>query len=425
MTINIITLGCSKNIVDSEVIAEQLQKNGHRVFYEGEMNTDMVILNTCGFINDAREETIDEILHQISRKERRQIKKLYVTGCLVQRYKQDLLQSLPEVDGYFTFEELPELLENPDFQLLQNSERLLSTPPHYAYLKISEGCDRQCSFCAIPLMRGKQISKPIPLLVEESKKLADRGVKELILIAQDLTGYGLDLTGRRELAPLMEALAQVKGLEWIRLHYAYPVNFPMEILEIMKACPQYCRYLDIPVQHVDSEILHSMRRGGNPQYIEDLIAQIRATVPGIALRTTLLSGYPTETHTMHRELLDFVRRTRFERLGVFTYSQEEDTPAFALGDPIRPAEKKRRLDELMNLQGQISLELNQAKVGKTLKVIIDREDAEYYVGRTEFDSPEVDNNVWVKKGHPLRVGDFYEVRITEAAEYDIFGEAIL
>jgi ribosomal protein S12 methylthiotransferase len=407
--------------VDSEVLAARLQKLGHRVFFEGNMKSDIVILNTCSFIGDAREESVNEILVQVERKMRRQIKKLYVVGCLAQRCKADLEAELPEVDGFYTFAELHKLMESNDFDLLGTSERLLSTPPHYAYLKVSEGCDHQCSYCAIPLIRGKQVSKPISLLVEEVRKLADQGVKEVMLIAQDLTYYGIDLTGKRELANLMEALAQVRGIEWFRLHYAYPLNFPYEILDVMNAYPQFCRYLDIPFQHISDAILKDMRRGGGSQYIYDLIARIRETVPGIALRTTLISGYPGETLEQHKELVEFVRRNRFERLGVFAYSQEEDTPAYALGDPIRQNIKTRRVGEIMRLQESISLELNEAKVGQTLKVIIDSEEREHYVGRTEFDSPDVDNSVLVTKEKPLTIGEFYPVTITEASEYDLYG----
>ena len=421
MTINIITLGCSKNIVDSEIMASRLQKMGHRIFFEGTMKTDAVIINTCSFIGDAREESVNEILAQVERKMRRQVKKIYVVGCLAQRCKQDLVNELPEVDGFFTFDELKKLMESSDFDLLGTSERLLSTPPHYAYLKVSEGCDHSCSYCAIPLIRGKQVSKPIPLLVEEAQKLADQGVKELMLIAQDLTYYGVDLTGKQELANLMEALAQVKGLEWIRLHYAYPIHFPYEILDVMNAYPQYCRYLDIPFQHVSDDILKSMRRGGTSKYIYDLIARIRETVPGIALRTTLISGYPTETNEQHKELVEFVRKNRFERLGVFAYSQEDDTPAYDLGDPVRRNIKTRRVNEIMQLQEGISRELNEAKVGQTLKVIVDSEEQDFYVGRTEFDSPDVDNDVFIDKSQPLTIGEFYNVKITDAAEYDLFG----
>lgn len=422
MTINIITLGCSKNIVDSEVIAAQLQKKGHRVFFEGTMKSDIVILNTCSFIGDAREESVNEIFAQIERKLRHQVKQIFVVGCLPQRCKQDLVDELPEVDGFFTFAELSKLVEDPAFNLLGTSERLVSTPAHYAYLKISEGCDHQCSYCAIPLIRGKQISKPIPLIVEEAKKLADQGIKEVMLIAQDLTYYGVDLTGKHELAKLMEALAQVKGLEWIRLHYAYPLNFPYEILDVMNAYPQYCRYLDIPIQHISDDILKSMRRGGSSKYIYDMVARIRETVPGIALRTTLISGYPTETHEQHKELVEFVRKNRFERLGVFAYSQEDDTPAYDLGDPIRKNIKTKRVNEIMQLQEGISLELNEAKVDTTMKVIIDAEESDFYVGRTEFDSPDVDNSVLITKEQPLTIGEFYNVKITEAAEYDLYGK---
>lgn len=422
MTINFITLGCSKNIVDSEIIAAQLKRQGHQIFFEGTMKTDVVVLNTCSFIGDAREESVNEILIQLERKARRQVKKVYVVGCLAQRCKQELENELPEVDGFFTFEELKQLVGSDDFELLQTSDRVLSTPNHYAYLKISEGCDHQCSYCAIPLIRDRQVSKPIPLLVDEAKKLVDQGVKEVMLIAQDLTYYGIDLTGKRELANLMDELGKVKGLEWIRLHYGYPLNFPFEILDVMNAYPQYCRYLDIPIQHISDEILKSMRRGGSSQYIYDMIARIRETVPGIALRTSLISGYPTETHEQHKELVEFVRKTRFERLGVFAYSQEDDTPAYDLGDPIRRNIKTRRVNEIMQLQEQISTELNDAKIGSTMKVIVDAEDPDFYVGRTEFDSPDVDNSVLFSKEKPLQVGEFYNVKITEAAAYDLYGE---
>ena len=425
MTINIITLGCSKNIVDSEIMASRLQKMGHRIFFECTMKTDAVIINTCSFIGDAREESVNEILAQVERKMRRQVKKIYVVGCLAQRCKQDLVNELPEVDGFFTFDELKKLMESSDFDLLGTSERLLSTPPHYAYLKVSEGCDHSCSYCAIPLIRGKQVSKPIPLLVEEAQKLADQGVKELMLIAQDLTYYGVDLTGKQELTNLMDALANVNGLKWIRLHYAYPIHFPYEILDVMNAHPQYCRYLDIPFQHVSDDILKSMHRGGTSKYIYDLIARIRETVPGIALRTTLISGYPTETNEQHKELVEFVRKNRFERLGVFAYSQEDDTPAYDLGDPIRRNIKTRRVNEIMQLQEGISRELNEAKVGQTLKVIVDAEEQDFYVGRTEFDSPDVDNSVLIRKDKALKIGEFYDIEITDAADYDLYGEVAI
>lgn len=422
MTINFITLGCSKNIVDSEIIAAQLKQQGHQIYFESLMKTDVVILNTCSFIGDAREESVNEILVQLERKARKQVKKVYVVGCLAQRCKQELENELPEVDGYFTFQELKQLVGTPDFELLQTSDRVLSTPSHYAYLKISEGCDHQCSYCAIPLIRDRQVSKPIPLLVDEAKKLVDQGVKEVMLIAQDLTYYGIDLTGKRELARLMEELGKVNGLEWIRLHYGYPLNFPFEILDVLNAFPQYCRYLDIPIQHISDEILKSMRRGGSSQYIYDMIARIRETVPGIALRTSLISGYPTETHEQHKELVEFVKKTRFERLGVFAYSQEDDTPAYELGGPIRKNVKTRRVNEIMQLQEEISQELNEAKVGNTMKVIVDAEDPDFYVGRTEYDSPDVDNTVLISKSQPLTIGEFYKVKITEASAYDLYAE---
>ena len=421
MTINIITLGCSKNIVDSEVMAAQLHRNGYELYYESAQKSDIVIINTCSFIHDAREESVNEILNQIERKKHRQIKKLYVVGCLVQRNMSELQEALPEVDGFFTFAELPKLLETADFNLLNTSDRILSTPSHYAYLKISEGCDHQCSYCSIPLIRDRQVSKPIPLLVEEAQRLADQGVKELMLIAQDLTYYGIDRSGKRELADLMDKLAQVNGIQWVRLHYAYPLNFPYEILEVMKQYPQYCRYLDIPFQHISDEILQSMRRGGSSAYIYDLIARIRETIPGIALRTTLISGYPTETREQHKELVEFVRRNRFERLGVFAYSREEDTPAYDLGDPIKASEKTKRVNEIMKLQEGISLEINETRVGTTMKVLIDSEEPDCYIGRTEFDSPDVDNTVFIDKDKPLTIGEFYNVEITDAAEYDLFG----
>lgn len=424
MTINIITLGCSKNIVDSEVLAADFHQRGHELYFESAMKTDVVIVNTCSFIHDAREESVNEILNQIERKKRRQIKRLYVMGCLVQRNREALLEALPEVDGFFSFAELPTLLDSPGFQLLNTADRMLSTPRHYAYLKISEGCDHQCSYCSIPLIRDRQVSKPVSLLVEEARRLSDQGVKEIMLIAQDLTYYGIDRSGRRELADLMDRLAQVKGIEWIRLHYAYPLNFPYEILDVMNQYPQYCRYLDIPFQHISDGVLQSMRRGGGSAYIYDLIARIRETIPGIALRTTLISGYPTETKEQHKELVEFVRRSRFERLGVFAYSREEDTPAYELGDPVKASEKNRRVNEIMKLQEKISREINNSRVGSTMRVIIDSEETDCYVGRTEFDSPDVDNTVFVGKERQLNVGEFYDVEITDAAEYDLFGSVV-
>lgn len=423
-SINIVTLGCSKNSVDSEVIAAQLQKMGYRVFHETTNDTDIVIINTCSFIQDAKEQSIEEILFYAERKKKGIIKKLYVIGCLAQRYKDELAEMIPEVNAFYTFAEIHQLFHLDKFDLLGHSDRILSTPPHYAYLKVSEGCDRNCSYCAIPLIRGKQISKPIDQLVEEAQKLAQGGVKELMLIAQDLTYYGMDLTKHRDLEMLLRRLAQVKGLEWIRLHYAYPMGFPYEILDVMNEYSNICKYLDIPLQHISDDILSDMHRGGNSMQTYKLIETIRDKVPGIALRTTLISGYPTETRAQHKELVEFVKQMKFERLGVFSYSQEEGTPAFPLGDPIKQSEKNRRLEEIMSLQEQISLEHNEKLVNKVLKVIIDAEEDNYYVGRTEFDSPDVDNTVLIDKKKALAIGKFYPVMIHKADCYDLYGSII-
>lgn len=423
-SINIVTLGCSKNSVDSEVIAAQLQKMGYRVFHETTNDTDIVIINTCSFIQDAKEQSIEEILFYAERKKKGIIKKLYVIGCLAQRYKDELAEMIPEVDAFYAFAKLHQLFHLDKFDLLGHSDRILSTPPHYAYLKVSEGCNRNCSYCAIPLIRGKQISKPIDQLVEEAQKLAQGGVKELMLIAQDLTYYGMDLTKHRDLEMLLRRLAQVKGLEWIRLHYAYPMGFPYEILDVMNEYSNICKYLDIPLQHISDDILSDMHRGGNSMQTYKLIETIRDKVPGIALRTTLISGYPTETRAQHKELVEFVKQMKFERLGVFSYSQEEGTPAFPLGDPIKQSEKNRRLEEIMSLQEQISLEHNEKLVNKVLKVIIDAEEDNYYVGRTEFDSPDVDNTVLIDKKKALAIGEFYPVMIHKADCYDLYGSII-
>lgn len=423
-SINIVTLGCSKNSVDSEVIAAQLQKMGYRVFHETTADTDTVIINTCSFIQDAKEQSIEEILLHAERKNNGLIKKLYVIGCLAQRYKDELSEMIPEVDAFYTFAELHHLFHLDKFDLLGHSDRILSTPSHYAYLKVSEGCDRNCSYCAIPLIRGKQVSKPIEQLVEEAQKLAQGGVKELMLIAQDLTYYGMDLSKHRDLEMLLRRLAQVKGLEWIRLHYAYPMGFPYEILDVMNEYSNICKYLDIPLQHISDDILSDMHRGGNSMQTYKLIETIRNKVPGIALRTTLISGYPTETRAQHKELVEFVKQMKFERLGVFSYSQEEGTPAFPLGDPIKQAEKNRRLEEIMSLQEQISLEHNEKLINKAVKVIIDAEEEEFYVGRTEFDSPDVDNSVLIEKKQALAIGEFYPVMIHQADCYDLYGNVI-
>lgn len=420
-TVNLITLGCSKNSVDSEVIAAQLQKMGFRVFHETTEDTDIVIINTCSFIRDAKEQSIDEILLHAERKKLGNIKQLYVIGCLAQRYKEELVEMIPEVDAFYTFSELHKLFNAEKFDLLGHADRILSTPPHYAYLKVSEGCDRNCSYCAIPLIRGKQISKPIDALVSETRNLVKNGVKEVMLIAQDLTYYGMDISKHRDLEMLLRRLAQIDGLEWIRLHYAYPMGFPYEILDVMNEYSNICKYLDIPLQHISDDILTDMRRGGNSMQTYKLIETIRNKVPGIAIRTTLISGYPTETKAQHKELVEFVKKMKFERLGVFSYSQEEGTPAYPLGDPIKQAEKNRRLEEIMSLQEEISLEHNEKLINKMMKVIIDTEEDEFYVGRTEFDSPDVDNAVLIDKKQALTIGEFYPVLIQRADCFDLYG----
>ncbi|MCR5114255.1 MAG: 30S ribosomal protein S12 methylthiotransferase RimO [Bacteroidales bacterium] len=426
MHINIITLGCSKNTVDSEVLAAQFHRKGHKVFHNSpaERRFDVVVVNTCAFIQDAKTQSVDEILFQVERKKQGLVGQLFVTGCLAQRYADDLRESIPEIDGIFPFADLGEMLGDAHFDLLQQTDRIISTPKHYAYLKVSEGCDRHCSYCAIPLIRGKQVSKPVESIVREAEQLAAQGVKEIMLIAQDLTSYGTDLYQRRDLERLLRKLAQVNGIEWIRLHYAYPVNFPYEILDVMREYSTICKYLDIPLQHINEEILRDMNRGGNAAQIYKLIERIRDKVPGIALRSTLISGYPTETREQHKELLKFVEDVRFDRLGFFSYSQEEGTPAYPLGDPIKEREKNRRLEELIASQEKIALELNQQKVGSVLKVIIDSEDNRYYIGRTEFDSPDVDDSVLIKKKEKLKIGEFYPVRIEKADHFDLYGTKV-
>lgn len=426
-SVNIVTLGCSKNQVDSEVIAAQLQKNGYRVFHETDKATDVVVINTCAFILDAKEQSIDTILMYAEEKRLGNIKKLYVIGCLAQRYRDELADSIPEVDGYYGFAELHKLFDGESqFDLLGHSERLLSSPKHYAYLKISEGCNRQCSYCAIPSIRGKHISKPKELILKEAEQLVAKGVKEIMLIAQDLTCYGIDLYKRKELESLLRGLAQIKGLEWIRMHYAYPMSFPYEILDVMNEYSNICKYLDIPLQHISDNILASMQRGSNKQQIYKLIENMRAKVPAMAIRTTLISGYPIETRENHKELVQFIKDMRFERVGVFAYSQEEGTPAYPLGDPIKQAEKNRRVEELMTIQEGISQEINQQKAGSVMKVIVDEELEDGYLGRTEFDSPEVDNEVLIEKNssEPLQVGEFYPILITKADAFELIGKRV-
>ena len=406
------------------MIAAKWKEKGHEAVFESTKKSDIVIINTCSFIHDAKEESIEEIFLHIARKQRGEVGKVFVVGCLAQRYKEELQQTIPEADGIFSFSELHKLLDVKDFDLLKSTNRIVSTPKHYAYLKISEGCDRECSFCAIPLIRGKQISKPMEMLVQEAEMLAQQGVKELLLIAQDLTYYGIDLSQNRVLSKLMRKLTEVKGLEWIRLHYAYPMGFPYEILDVMNEFPVFCRYLDIPLQHISDSVLKSMKRGSSKQQIYKFLETVRIRVPEIALRTTLISGYPVETRNEHRELLEFVKEMRFERLGVFAYSPEEGTAAYELGDPVKTKEKNHRVKEIMELQETISLQHNQEKAGKVLRVLIDRKEDDFYVGRTEFDSPEVDNLVFVDAAQKLNIGEFYSVLINEAESYDLFGVVV-
>jgi len=426
--INVITLGCSKNLVDSEVLLSQLQGNRvDAVHEEANYDANVVVINTCGFIDKAKEESINTILDYVERKEQGEVEKVVVTGCLSHRYKDDLMQEIPEVDAWFGTTDLPDLLEElgVDYKKELVGERVLTDDGHYAYLKIAEGCNRPCSFCAIPLMRGKHNSRSIDFLVDEAKYLVSRGVKEIMLIAQDLTYYGIDLYGKRRLGDLLNALADVEGLEWIRLHYAYPSGFPTEILPIMRERENICNYLDIPLQHIADNVLKAMRRGINRKRTIDLIAKIREEIPGLALRTTLLVGHPGETEEDHQELLQFIEDFQIDRLGVFTYSHEDNTHAGNTFEDIIPEEtKQRRHDEIMELQAAISLDINRKKVGTVMKAIIDREDAGIYYGRTEHDSPEVDNEVIIRSDQPLQIGSFYQVKITDALEYDLMGKVI-
>jgi ribosomal protein S12 methylthiotransferase len=426
--VNVVTLGCSKNIFDSEVMMAQLKANKFDVSHEAqEDDSEIVIINTCGFIDNAKQESIDTILRYADAKKEGAVDRVYVTGCLSERYKNDLQQEIPEVDGYFGTRELPRLLKTlkADYKHELVGERLLTTPNHFAYFKIAEGCDRPCSFCAIPLMRGKHLSTPIDELVNQAKKLASGGVKELMLIAQDLTYYGLDLYKKRALADLLLRLVEVEGIEWIRLHYAFPSGFPMDVLEVMRDNPKICNYLDMPLQHGSTKILKAMRRGITREKTEELISKIRATVPGIAIRTTLIAGYPGETDADFDEMYDWVQRSRFDRLGIFTYSHEENTHAFNFDDDVPDILKKERADSIMDLQSGISHELNQKRVGQELKVLFDRTEGGYFIGRTEYDSPEVDNEVLVStKDEYIRLGDFTKVIIEKADHYDLYGSAL-
>ncbi len=418
------TLGCSKNVVDSEILMGQLQANDFDVEHESSKNAEIVIVNTCGFIDNAKQESIDTILHYAREKEKGKIEKLIVTGCLSERYKPALEKEIKGVDNFFGTHDLPLLLKTlgADYKHELIGERLMTTPRHFAYMKISEGCDRPCSFCAIPLMRGHHVSKPVEELVKEAKVLAAKGTKELILIAQDSTFYGLDLYKERRLHKLMEQLAAVEGIEWLRLHYAFPSGFPLEILDVMRETPNICKYLDIPLQHASDNMLKSMRRGITREKTTALINTIREKVPGVAVRTTFITGYPGETEKDHETLLRFLEEMRFDRAGVFTYSHEENTHAYTLKDDVDEETKQRRLDELMQVQQQISYSVNQNKVGSTCKVLFDRKEGNYFVGRTEFDSPEVDNEVLVEaQNNYVRIGDFANIKITSAEAFDLMG----
>lgn len=425
--VNVITLGCSKNLVDSENLITQLRANEYDVAHDSDDDANIVIINTCGFIDMAKQESVDTILEYAAIKQQGGIDKLYVTGCLSQRYKDDLEKEIPEVDAFFGTLELPGLLArlNADYKHDLIGERFITTPPHYAYLKISEGCNRTCSFCAIPLMRGDHVSKPVEALVKEAQSLARRGVKELMLIAQELTYYGLDIYKSRELPQLLHALSEVDGIEWIRLHYAYPSKFPLEIIDAMARLPKVCNYLDIPLQHAANPVLARMRRQISREETEALLDAIRARVPDIALRTTMLVGFPGETDSDFEALCDFVRQQRFDRLGVFQYSHEEGTSAYDFADDVPEELKAERARQLMEIQQTISYEKNQEKVGKVFRVLFDRKEGEYFIGRTEADSPEVDNEVLVHAAtNYARIGDFAQVRIDEATEFDLYGSIL-
>jgi ribosomal protein S12 methylthiotransferase len=425
--VNIITLGCSKNMVDSEVLSGQLIANDIDVVHEsGKKDHNIVIINTCGFIEKAKEESVNTILDQVELKRRGKIDKVYVTGCLSERYKNNLETEIPEVDAFFGTMELPMILKQfeADYKADLMGERLLSTPRHYAYMKISEGCNRTCSFCAIPLMRGQHVSRPIESLVDEAKRLVDRGVKEVMLIAQELTYYGLDIYKKRELPKLLHALADVKGLEWIRLHYAYPSKFPLEIIDAIKERDNICNYLDMPLQHAANNMLRLMKRQITREEMEDLVGEIRNRIPDICLRTTLIAGFPGETRDDVEELKTFIQKMRFDRVGIFTYSHEEGTSAYDMIDDVPAEEKEERAQEVMEVQQEISLEKNQEKLGKTFKVMIDKKEAGRYLGRTEFDSVEVDNEVIIASKKKLAIGDFVNVKITKAFDYDLEGEVV-
>lgn len=426
--INVVTLGCSKNLYDSEVLMGQLKANGKEVTHEAKDDEgNIIVINTCGFINNAKEESVNTILEYVDKKDQGLVDKIFVTGCLSERYKPDLQAEIPDVDQYFGTTELPLLLKalGADYKHELLGERLTTTPKNYAYLKIAEGCDRPCSFCAIPLMRGKHVSQPIEKLVKEAENLAKEGVKELILIAQDLTYYGLDLYKKRNLAELLENLAKVEGIEWIRLHYAFPTGFPMDVLALMKREPKICNYIDIPLQHISDNILKSMRRGTTYEKTTRLLQDFRKAVPEMAIRTTLIVGYPGETEEDYEILKNWVKEMRFERLGCFTYSHEENTHAYLLEDDVPEEVKQARANEIMEIQAQISWELNQKKIGQKFRCIIDRKEGNHFVGRTEFDSPDVDNEVLIDATkHYVKTGDFVEVEIYDAADFDLYGTPV-
>lgn len=423
--INIVTLGCSKNVYDSEVLMGQLKANGKEVVHEDK--GDIVVINTCGFIDNAKEESINTILEYVDLKNQGAVEKVFVTGCLSERYKPDLIREIPDVDQYFGTRDLPILLKHlgADYRHELVGERLTTTPRHYAYLKISEGCDRPCTFCAIPLMRGNHISTPIENLVKEAENLAKNGVKELILIAQDLTFYGLDIYKKRALGDLLKELVKVEGIEWIRLHYAFPTGFPEDVLEIIKEELKICNYIDIPLQHINNDVLKRMKRGTTFEKTNALLDKFREKVPGMAIRTTLIVGFPGETEEHFEELKNWVRDQRFDRLGCFTYSHEENTGAFIYEDDVPAEVKERRVEEIMEVQQQISYEINQEKVGKTFKCLFDRKEGNYFIGRTEFDSPDVDNTVLVPAENTyISVGEFVNVKITSADDFDLYGEVV-
>lgn len=426
--INIITLGCSKNIVDSEVLMGQLKANNLNVQHEGEVNSNTtVVINTCGFIDNAKQESIDTILQYSQAKENGKIDKLFVTGCLSERYKPDLEKEIANVEEFFGTRDLPVLLKalGAEYKHELIGERQLTTPSHFAYLKIAEGCNRPCSFCAIPIMRGKHVSKPIDEIIKEAESLAAKGTKELILIAQELTFYGIDIYKERKLATLLRKLNNVKGIEWIRLHYAYPTGFPMDVLDAIKDCDKVCNYIDIPLQHISDNLLTSMRRGTSSLKTRNLLRSFREKIPNIAIRTTMIVGYPGETEEDFELLKEFVAETKFDRLGVFQYSHEENTHAYNLEDDVTDSVKEERVSEIMELQRGISSEINQKKVGKVFKVLFDQKEGEYFIGRTEFDSPEVDNEVLVKAENTyIPIGSFAQVKITRAEDYDLYGEII-